>query len=98
MTHEPLAIRGAIVAVATAVLSLIILLGVDIDTETQAAIIAAIGAVSGLVVAVWSRGKVTPVADPRDSEGYPLESVWTDDEPEWVQDESDLEVPGEAGA
>lgn len=99
--HEPLAIRAAIVAAITAILSLAVVLGWDIPAETQAAIVGAIGSLSGLVVAIWTRGKVTPVADPRDSEGYPLESVWVDPDGEdaWAEDESDLqmEIPGEAG-
>lgn len=72
MDRNPLALKGLVVAVVTAVVNIVVWFGVDLDTDTQAAITGAAGSVAALVVAWMARGDVTPVADPRDNEGNPL--------------------------
>jgi len=64
-TREPLVTRATIVAAATAVIGLLVALGVPIDKDVKVAILGAVGAVAPLVVAWLTRPKVTPVADPR---------------------------------
>lgn len=66
MTREPLAIRAAIVAAVTALVHVAALVGlIHLDPATEAGIGAAIDVVGTAVLVVWTRGKVTPVADPR---------------------------------
>lgn len=72
MTREPLLKKATWVGIATAVLALLVTLGVDIPASTQAAILAVVAAVVPLVAALWGRGDVTPVADPRDADGNQL--------------------------
>lgn len=63
--REPLIIRGAVTAAVTAVLHVFVVLGVlPIDESAETAIAAAVDLVGMAVVVVWSRGKVTPTADP----------------------------------
>lgn len=64
-TREPLVTRATIVAAASAVISLLVVLGVPISDELKAALITTIAAVAPIVVALVTRHKVTPVADPR---------------------------------
>lgn len=75
MNREPLAVRAAVVAAISSVLSLAGAFGVGWTGEQTAAVMACVNAVSIAVVVVWSRGAVTPVADPRDSSGQPLVSA-----------------------
>ena len=63
--REPLVTRAGIVSVVTAVLSLLVVLGVPIDNELKVAIIALAGTLAPIVVAALTRHKVTPVDDPR---------------------------------
>lgn len=69
MKRDPLVLKGLVVAVVTAIVNIVVWFGVDLDTDTQAAITSAAGSVAALVVAWMARGDVTPVSDPRDSEG-----------------------------
>ncbi|MCZ9884631.1 hypothetical protein [Arthrobacter sp. B2a2-09] len=65
LTREPLLVRGAIVAAVTALLHALVVLGVfPIAQEAETAIGGAVDLVGTAVLVVWSRGKVTPVADP----------------------------------
>lgn len=65
-TREPLAIRAAITAAATAVLHVLVVLGaLPIDADAEAAIATAVDLVGFAVLVVWTRGKVTPTADPK---------------------------------
>lgn len=65
LTREPLAIRAAIVAALTAVLHVLVILGVfPIDAEAESAIGLAVDLIGTAVLVVWTRGKVTPVAAP----------------------------------
>jgi hypothetical protein len=64
--REPLVIRGAIVAAATALLHLGVVLGLlPIDPEAEMAAVTTIDLVGTAVLVLWTRGKVTPVEDPR---------------------------------
>lgn len=72
-TREPLAVRGAIVAVVTAILHLAVMAGylpIAPEVEGQAALV--IDLLGTAVLVVWTRGKVTPVEDPKDETGTPL--------------------------
>lgn len=74
--REPLAVRGAVVAAAEAVLHMAVMLGwlpLTADQEAQAMLVVAL--VGTAVLVVWSRGKVTPVADPYSADGVPLVPV-----------------------
>lgn len=71
--REPLVIRGAVVALATAVLHLLVIGGwapISPDVEGQAALVIDLAGTAVLVL--WTRGRVTPVDDPRDESGDPL--------------------------
>jgi hypothetical protein len=64
MTREPLVTRATIVTIATAVLSLLVTLGLHIDKDTKVAILGVVAALAPLVVAALTRHKVTPVTAP----------------------------------
>ncbi|UIW13439.1 membrane protein [Arthrobacter phage Amyev] len=65
LTREPLAIRGAIVAAATAILHALIVLGaLPVAPDAEHAIAGAIDLLGTAVLVVWTRGKVTPIDDP----------------------------------
>lgn len=64
-TREPLVIRGAITAAITAVIHVLVILGVfPIEPEAESAIGLAVDLVGTAVLVVWTRGKVTPVEAP----------------------------------
>lgn len=65
LTREPLVIRGAIVAAITALIHALIVLGaLPIAPDAEHAIAGAIDLIGTAVLVIWTRGKVTPVADP----------------------------------
>ena len=65
-TREPLVIRGAITAAITAVIHALVILGVfPIAPEAESAIGLAVDLIGTAVLVVWTRGKVTPVDDPK---------------------------------
>jgi hypothetical protein len=65
-SREPLLIRGAIVAAVTALLHVLIVLGaLPIDVDAEHAVAGAIDLLGTAVLVVWTRGKVTPVAEPK---------------------------------
>lgn len=73
MEREPLAVRAAVVVAVTAVIHMLVVLGViPLTAEQEAQVAMAVGALGTVVVVVWSRGKVTPVDDPRAGDGTPL--------------------------
>lgn len=81
MYREPLAVRAAAVAFAQAVLTTVVLMGWWTLTPEQVAGWMGVIALGGtFTVVALSRGKVTPVDDPRSAYGEPL-----------VADESDLD-------
>ena len=66
MGREPLAVAGAVVALVQAVLGAVVLMGWWALTAEQAAAWMTVIALAGTAaVVVATRGKVTPVADPR---------------------------------
>jgi len=77
--REPLAIRGALVALVAAILNLVVAFGVNLNAEQVGAINAVVGLAATAVVVVWSRGAVTPVDDPRGTSGEPLAAAEQDD-------------------
>lgn len=72
--REPLVIRGALVGAAVALLHVLIALGL-VPTGLETSLVVAIDATGTAVLVVWTRGKVTPVADPRSVDGEPLVPV-----------------------
>ena len=72
MNREPLAVRGAVVAAVAALINVAVAFGLDLTVDQVAALNAAVGLVATAVMVVWTRGKVTPVDDPRNSEGQEL--------------------------
>ena len=71
--REPLAVRAAVVAVVTAIVHLTVIAGwwqINADVEGQVALVIDLAGTAALVL--WTRGKVTPVDDPRDEQGRPL--------------------------
>ena len=77
-SREPLAIRGALVALVAAIVNLVVAFGVNLNAEQVGAINAVVGLAATAVVVVWSRGTVTPVDDPKDADGKPLYSLIDD--------------------
>jgi hypothetical protein len=66
MSREPLAVSGAAVALAQAVLTAVVLMGWVVMTAEQTAAWMGVIALGGtFLVVVLTRGKVTPVDDPR---------------------------------
>ena len=69
-TREPLVIRAALVAAVTALLHVAVILGVlPIDPDAEGALALSLDLIGTAVLVVWTRGKVTPVADPRMDDG-----------------------------
>ncbi|WNN93671.1 membrane protein [Arthrobacter phage CallinAllBarbz] len=67
--REPLVIRAAVVAAVTGVLHMLVVLGVlPLDVDMEAAVAGAVDLLGTAVLVIWTRGAVTPVADPRDVE------------------------------
>lgn len=66
LNREPLVVSGAVVAFAQAVLTTVVLMGWWSLTAEQAAGWMGVIALGGTtVVVIFTRGKVTPVSDPR---------------------------------
>lgn len=64
--REPLIVRAALVAVVTAALHTAVVLGwLPIAPEGEASLAGFIDLAGTAVLVVWSRGAVTPTADPR---------------------------------
>lgn len=65
-TREPLVIRAAIVAAAHALLNVFIVLGIlPLNAEAKDAVDMAVDMIATAVLVLWTRGKVTPVDDPK---------------------------------
>lgn len=65
LEREPIVIRGAVVAAVTALIHVLVILGVfQIAPDAESAIALAVDMVGTAVLVVWTRGKVTPVANP----------------------------------
>ena len=72
MEREPLLTKASWVALVTAVIAVAVAFGLPLTDEQQKALIALAGVLAPLAAAVWARGQVTPVADPRDDDGNRL--------------------------
>lgn len=72
MNREPLLTRASWVALVTAVIAVAVAFGLPLSDEQQKSLIALAGVLAPVAAAVWARGQVTPVADPRDDDGQPL--------------------------
>lgn len=73
MNREPLTVAGAVVLLLQATLTTVVLMGWwDLTDEQTAAWMGLIALAGTTSVVVLTRGKVTPVADPRDDQGHPL--------------------------
>ena len=72
MNREPLAIRAAAIWAAQSLILAAVAFGWNLTAAQIAASFTAVSAVSALAVVVWTRGKVTPVDDPRGPDGQPL--------------------------
>ena len=73
MTNEPVFTAGAIVAAIGALLAALVSLGViHLSPEQQTAILTAAAAILPLAAALWARQQVTPLTQPRDTDGTPL--------------------------
>lgn len=60
MKREPLVTRATIVALAAAVVLVLVVFGVPLTREQQAAVLGLVGVAAPLVVAALTRSKVTP--------------------------------------
>lgn len=83
MNREPIGITGLVVAFLTSITNAAVLLGMVVwDIEQLAAVDLVItnGAILGGVI--FARSKVTPVADPRNDYGEPMEVL-----PHYLSDE-----------
>lgn len=65
MKREPLVTRASIIALVTAVLTLLVAFKVDLSDGQRDAILGIAAVVAPLVVAAVTRHKVTPVAAPK---------------------------------
>lgn len=72
MTREPLLTKASWTALVMAVIAVAVAFGLPLTDEQQKALIALAGVLAPVAAAVWARGQVTPVADPRDNDGQPL--------------------------
>ncbi len=82
MNREPLVISGSLVALAQAIVTTVVLMGWWKLTAEQAAGWMGVIALAGTAaVVIFTRGRVTPVADPRDNNGMslvPYTDQWKD--------------------
>ena len=62
MKYEPLISVSSIVAAATAVVALLVAFGVPLTEDQKVAILGLVGVVAPVIVALVTRGKVTPNA------------------------------------
>lgn len=63
-SREPLVVRGAVVALVDALIHLLVVFGVVLTAAQVEAVSGFVNVASVVAVVVWSRGKVTPVANP----------------------------------
>lgn len=82
MNREPLLIRAVVVGFLQLLLTAVVLQGLlHLTAEQTAAWSAVIAGGGTAALVVWTRGKVTPVDDPRDSNGMslvPYTDQWKD--------------------
>lgn len=71
-TREPLVTNSSIIAIVTAVLALVVAFGLELSQDQQVAILGVTATVVPVILALVTRGQVTPVAAPRGNDGEPL--------------------------
>lgn len=74
MTREPLLKKSLWVGLVSALIALAIAVGLPVSDQLKGALIGLISAAWPIVTAIWARGDVTPVDDPRDADGQALVS------------------------
>jgi hypothetical protein len=72
MIREPLLKKGALLAALGPTLALLAVFGLPLTDAQTKAVLAAVAAWLPILTALWARGDVTPVADPRSADGAPL--------------------------
>ena len=74
---EPVRLGALIIGAIGAILALLVAFGVDMSADQQTAILGVTAAIIALASAIgvgeWVRRRVTPLANPKDNEGRPLE-------------------------
>lgn len=75
MTREPLLTAAGVTAAISAIIGLLATFGVNLTDQQTAGILGVVAVLAPIVVALASRSKVTPVADPKDDNGTPLRPV-----------------------
>jgi hypothetical protein len=76
LKREPLVVSGAAVALAQAVLTAVVLMGWWNITAEQAAAWTGVIALAGtFAVVAFTRGKVTPMLDPRNDDGEAMYAI-----------------------
>lgn len=72
MEERPVLTAAMLVALATAVLSIIAALGVPISADLKVALLSAISIIAPLAVWKLQSGKTTPIVNPKDEHGNEL--------------------------
>jgi len=72
MRLEPVAVINGTIAIVEAAIALAVSFGLNWNGEQVGLVMAAVIAIGNLLKTIWARGKVTPVAAPRDNEGRVL--------------------------
>lgn len=73
--REPVVVANTVAGAISALIVAAVALGVlPWSAEQQAAVMAAVIGFINVIAAVWARGQVTPLADPRDASGEELYS------------------------
>ena len=75
LTREPLAFITAIIAIIGASIALLPLFGVPLTADQIGGIMAVFAPVGSLVVLIYTRPKVTPMAAPRTADGNPAQII-----------------------
>ena len=69
MNREPVLTVASITSLVAAVIALLVAFGLPLTNDQQNAILSVVALASPLVVAAFSRPKVTPIASPRGERG-----------------------------
>jgi hypothetical protein len=75
MASEPIAVVNSTVTLVEAAISLAVgfhMAGLNLDAKELALVMAVVVAIGNMVKTLWSRGQVTPVADPKNDQGERL--------------------------
>lgn len=72
MEREPARLAGLVVGVVSALLALLVALGLPISGAAQEAILGVVAFAAPIAAGLWIRRHVTPVSDPRNDQGEKL--------------------------